>query len=262
VVKGRIHLISTINQSLISSISCSSSSPLKQIRAGYSKDTLTHILLQRDKSLNVITLNPKDYSEDGSQEYEDPVNRIGWVDCDLSRNCEYLGGALADPREHKLYVWDLSNSALVKVIDGPKEDVVAMRWHPHQPVLVSVSVSGKVYIWTRNTSEDWSAFAPNFTVLEENEEYVEREDEFDNPIVKPAGSASACADAAAGCNGVAAATPRQRIEIIRPVDSSDSFGASSNGRVTSTRDVLVHLPFKPRRRAVEASQVGPCGCCP
>lgn len=42
------------------------------------------------------------------------------------------------------YVWDLSNSALVKVIDGPKEDVVAMRWHPHQPVLVSVSVSGKV----------------------------------------------------------------------------------------------------------------------
>lgn len=112
----------------------------------------------------------------------------------------YLAGALADPREHKLYVWDMSNSALVKVIDGPKEDVVAMRWHPHQPVLVSVSVSGKVcamllacctfisfvcascprfqvYIWTRNTSEDWSAFAPNFTVLEENEEYVEREDE-------------------------------------------------------------------------------------
>jgi hypothetical protein len=35
----------------------------------------------------------------------------------------------------------------------------------------------QVYIWTRNTSEDWSAFAPNFTVLEENEEYVEREDE-------------------------------------------------------------------------------------
>ncbi len=56
----------------------------------------------------------------------------------------YLAGALADPREHKLYVWDMSNSALVKVIDGPKEDVVAMRWHPHQPVLVSVSVSGKV----------------------------------------------------------------------------------------------------------------------
>lgn len=144
VIKGQVHLMGTDTQAVLQSIMCSSSSPLRQIRAGYTKDALSHILLQRDKSLQVIALNPADHSEDGFQEYEDPVNRIGWVDGDLSRNCEYLAGALADPREHKLYVWDLSNSALVKVIDGPKEDVVAMRWHPYQPVLVSVSVSGKV----------------------------------------------------------------------------------------------------------------------
>jgi WD40 repeat protein len=144
VIKGHVHLLSTLTQEVLQSIVCPASSSLRQIRAGYTKDVLTHLLLQRDKSLQVVSLNPDDHSEDGTQEYEDPVNRIGWVDADLSRNCEYLGGALADPREHKLYVWDLSNSALVKVIDGPKEDVVAMRWHPYQPVLVSVSVSGKV----------------------------------------------------------------------------------------------------------------------
>lgn len=34
-------------------------------------------------------------------------------------------------------------------------------------------------IWTTNYTEHWSAYAPNFTELHENEVYQEREDEFD-----------------------------------------------------------------------------------
>jgi hypothetical protein len=40
------------------------------------------------------------------------------------------------------------------------------------------------------------------------------------------------------------------------VDVRESVSMSTNSRALA-RDSLVHLPFKPRRRAVEASQVTP-----
>jgi len=54
-----------------------------------------------------------------------------------------------------------------------------LMWHPLRPIIASVSTSGVVYIWATNYTENWSAFAPDFTELQENEEYIEREDEFD-----------------------------------------------------------------------------------
>lgn len=76
-----------------------------------------------------------------------------------------------------------------------------LQWHPLRPIIASVSTTGVVYIWATNytgapattssvscagkaltvraMTENWSAFAPDFTELQENEEYEEREDEFD-----------------------------------------------------------------------------------
>lgn len=68
----------------------------------------------------------------------------------------------------------------MKTIEGPKEGILDLQWHPFSPVVVSCAASsGVIFIWTTNYTERWSAYAPNFTELTQNEVYLEREDEFD-----------------------------------------------------------------------------------
>lgn len=44
-----------------------------------------------------------------------------------------------------------------------------MAWNPARSSFVSVGTSGKVYVWSRIYKENWSAFAPDFEELEENQ---------------------------------------------------------------------------------------------
>ena len=47
-------------------------------------------------------------------------------------------------------------------------------------MLAAVGIeTGRIYIWATNNPQRWSALAPDFQELEENVEYIEREDEFD-----------------------------------------------------------------------------------
>lgn len=58
------------------------------------------------------------------------------------------------------------------------------KWHPHRPFVAACGIeTGRVYLWSIITPQRWSALAPDFAEVEENVEYVEREDEFDiHPI--------------------------------------------------------------------------------
>ncbi|KAJ0973779.1 hypothetical protein J5N97_015744 [Dioscorea zingiberensis] len=112
------------------------------------------------------------------REFQDAVTKIQWKAPCFSGDGEWVVGASANKGEHKLYIWDRAGH-LVKILEGPKEALTDLAWHPVRPLVVSVSVAGLVYIWAKDYTENWSAFAPDFKELEENEEYIEREDEFD-----------------------------------------------------------------------------------
>lgn len=58
------------------------------------------------------------------------------------------------------------------------------QWHPHRPFVAACGLeTGRVYLWSIITPQRWSALAPDFAEVEENVEYIEREDEFDiHPI--------------------------------------------------------------------------------
>ena len=80
-------------------------------------------------------------------------------------------------RQHELYIRDKTTGNLVKILTGSKgESLLDLTWHPVKPVILSVS-NGLVNIWSHAQTELWSAYAPNFKELDENEDYEERERE-------------------------------------------------------------------------------------
>ena len=60
---------------------------------------------------------------------------------------------------------------------GPKYALLDFSWHPFRTFSCACTVHGPMQIW--GTDINWAAFAPEFEEIEENEEYVEKEDEFD-----------------------------------------------------------------------------------
>lgn len=111
--------------------------------------------------------------------FQDLVNRTMWRRCCLSGDpsASYVCGGSA--RQHSLQIWETETGTIKKMLQGTKGELLLdVQWHPLRPIVASIS-SGLISIWARPQIENWSAFAPDFRELEENQEYDERESEFD-----------------------------------------------------------------------------------
>lgn len=111
--------------------------------------------------------------------FSDVVNRLLWNHCAFSSTGDHL--LASTYKNHDIYIWERSQGTLVKILEGPKEELGVVEWHPTpRPLVAAVGLeTGLVFVWAREADQRWSALAPDFEEVEENVEYIEREDEFD-----------------------------------------------------------------------------------
>jgi hypothetical protein len=176
------------------------------------------VVNSHDRAVRVLSISR---SDDGDElaiaplhRFQDLVNRTPWNGVGCSGNGEYAMAGSGSKISHDVYIWNLNDGSLTKMLDGPKEALIGVdvrrglslvrelstadqrnpfygtplyptQWHPTKPVIASVSGLGRVHRWEEKQTDTWSAFAPGFEELEENATYVEREDEFDEVRLLP-----------------------------------------------------------------------------
>ncbi|KAL6863072.1 chromatin binding protein [Amphichorda felina] len=110
--------------------------------------------------------------------FQDVVNKLSWNHVTFSATGEYV--AASTYNNHELYVWERGHGSLVCMLKDPKEEQGVIEWHPTRALLAACGLeTGRIYIWSVVSPQKWSALAPDFAEVEENVEYIEREDEFD-----------------------------------------------------------------------------------
>lgn len=182
--RGWVNIISAITHTTIFS-SRITKSAIVTSRLSLSGREL--IFNSRDRILRTIHMpslhdedleNPDEILFDVQHTYQDLVNRLFWNHCDVAPTGEYI--CASTYMNHDVYIWETTKGSLVKILEGPKEELGFVEWHPNRPIIAAAGLeTGRIYIWATNNPQRWSALAPDFQEVEENVEYVEKEDEFD-----------------------------------------------------------------------------------
>lgn len=143
-----------------------------------SSDRVIRTIIMPDLSQLGIDLEPTNIKLQVEHKFQDVVNRLSWNHVTFSSTGEFVtASTFMNP---DIYVWERSHGSLVKILEGPREELGVVEWHPSRPMVVACGLeSGCIYTWSIVTPQKWSALAPDFGEVEENVEYMEREDEFD-----------------------------------------------------------------------------------
>lgn len=112
--------------------------------------------------------------------YQDVVNRLQWNAVAFNHNSEFLVASTFGQSSQDLYLWETTMGSLVKILEGSHEELIDVKWNYNKCMIGSTGLdSGAVYLWSVQFPLKWSALAPDFVEIEENDEYEEKEDEFD-----------------------------------------------------------------------------------
>ncbi|CCK68987.1 COMPASS subunit protein SWD1 KNAG_0B05540 [Huiozyma naganishii CBS 8797] len=113
--------------------------------------------------------------------YQDVINKLQW-NCIIfsNKSGDYLVASPHGSSTHELYLWETHSGSLVRVLEGAEEELMDIDWNFYTMSIASIGFeSGDIYVWSLIVPPKWSALAPDFEEVEENIEYLEKEDEFD-----------------------------------------------------------------------------------
>ncbi|OAA54458.1 WD domain-containing protein [Cordyceps fumosorosea ARSEF 2679] len=181
--KGKINIIDAKTLEIIYSekICAGAITTLRITSSG--RDLLVNSQDRIIRTLRIPNLSAEDLDPDTIQipiehKFQDVVNRLSWNHVTFSATGEYV--AASTYNNHELYVWERNHGSLVCMLKDPKEEQGVIEWHPARAMLAACGLeTGRIYIWSVISPQKWSALAPDFAEVEENVEYIEKEDEFD-----------------------------------------------------------------------------------
>lgn len=142
-----------------------------------SSDRIIRTVLMPDLSQLGTDLEESNIKLNVEHKFQDVVNRLSWNHVTFSSTGEFV--CASTYMNSDIYIWERRHGSLDKILESPQE-LGVVEWHPTRPMIVGCSLeTGCIYTWSIISPQKWSALAPDFGEVEENVEYVEREDEFD-----------------------------------------------------------------------------------
>lgn len=181
--RGWLNFIDTTSCQAVFSIRVSNSLLIQLRLSGNGRDLAINA---SDKIIRTYKLPPfeqpdfdfENFHFEADHKYQDIVNGLVWNNVAFSPSGEYLVASIS--MNSCIYVWETGHKSLEKILEGPRTELSAVEWHPHRPCLAATGLEdGTIFLWSVVFPQRWSALAPDFAEVEENEEYVEKEDEFD-----------------------------------------------------------------------------------
>nr|PNR55014.1 hypothetical protein PHYPA_005907 [Physcomitrium patens] len=94
-----------------------------------------------------------------TQDFRDTVNKMHRKVTCFNGDCECIVGASCSKGEYKIHIWNRNFGRLARIVEAQKEGLADLAWHPTRPVVTSVSMSGVIYFWAKDYTENWISHA-------------------------------------------------------------------------------------------------------
>ncbi|KAJ5247098.1 WD repeat protein [Penicillium chermesinum] len=132
-----------------------------------SSDRIIRTVVMPDLSQLGMGLEPANIKLQIEHKFQDVVNRLSWNHVTFSSTGEFVTATTY--MNPDIYVWERSHGSLAKILEGAREELGVVEWHPTRPLVVACGLeSGAIYEWFIITPQKWSALAPDFGEVEEN----------------------------------------------------------------------------------------------